>query len=146
MKKLVFPFVAIEVPDDFPDGLDPEATFQYAEQHPDVSARISREYEAAYRKWKKSQDKTHAKKSKPHKAKRGTPMKKLVFPFVEIEVPADFPSGLDFEAVDRYISQHPEIGDQIIDEYETAYRKWVKNKEKTDAQTTHQPYEATARS
>ena len=68
MRKLVFPFVEIEVPDDFPDGLDPEATFKYAEQHPEVSERISREYERAYRKWKKSQEKTHAKKSKPHKA------------------------------------------------------------------------------
>jgi len=73
-------------------------------------------------------------------------MKKLVFPFVEIEVPDDFPSGLDFEAVDRYISQHPEIGAQIIYEYETAYRKWMKKKEKNDAQTTYQPYKAKARS
>ena len=72
-------------------------------------------------------------------------MKKLVFPFVEIDVPDDFPSGFDFEAVDRYINQHPEIGDQIIYEYETAYRKWRKNKEKNDAQTTHQPYKAKAR-
>jgi hypothetical protein len=74
------------------------------------------------------------------------PMKNLVFPFVEIEVPDDFPSGLDFEAVDQYINQHPEIGVQIIYEYETAYRKWVKNEEKNNAQTTHQPYKAKARS
>ena len=72
-------------------------------------------------------------------------MKKLVFPFVEIEVPDDFPSGLDFEAVDQYIRQQPEIGDQIIYEYETAYRKWLKNKEKKDAQTPHQPYKTEAR-
>jgi len=69
MKKLVFPFVEIEVPDDFPDGFDPEATFKYAGEHPEVAEKICREYERAYRKWKKSQEKTHAKKSRPHKAK-----------------------------------------------------------------------------
>jgi DNA repair ATPase RecN len=73
MKKLVFPFVEIEVPDDFPSGLDPEATFKYADQHPEVAAKICREYERAYRKWKKSQDKTHAKKSKSHKAEARSP-------------------------------------------------------------------------
>lgn len=68
MKKLVFPFVEIEVPDDFPDGFDSEATFKYARQHPEVSEKICREYERTYRKWQKNQNKTHAKKSKPHKA------------------------------------------------------------------------------
>ena len=67
MQKLVFPFVEIEVPDDFPSGLDPEATFKYADQHPEVAARICREYEKAYRKWQKSQNQTHAKKSRSHK-------------------------------------------------------------------------------
>ena len=68
MKKLVFPFVEIEVPDDFPDGLDPEATFAYARQHPEVSEKICRKYEDAYWKWQRSDKRTHAKKSKPHKA------------------------------------------------------------------------------
>ena len=68
MQKLVFPFVEIEVPDDFPSGLDPEATFKYARQHPEVSERICREYETAYWKWQRSQNKTHAKKSGSHKA------------------------------------------------------------------------------
>ena len=68
MKKLIFPFVAIEVPDDFPSGLDPEATFKYARQHPEVSERICQEYETAYRKWEQTQKKRHAKTSKPYEA------------------------------------------------------------------------------
>jgi hypothetical protein len=72
-------------------------------------------------------------------------MKKLVFPFVEIEVPDDFPSGLDFEAVDRYVDKHPEVGDKIICEYEAAYWKWMNNKGKHNAQTKRQPYKAETR-
>lgn len=54
MKKLVFPFVEIEVPDDCPDGLDLEATFNYAMEHPEVAKRVDREYRKAYQKWMKS--------------------------------------------------------------------------------------------
>ena len=72
-------------------------------------------------------------------------MKKLIFPFVVIEVPDDFPSGLDFEAVDRYVDEHPEIGDKIIYEYEEGYRKWINNGRKNDAQTKYQLYKAKAR-
>ncbi len=54
MKKLVFPFVEIEVPDDCPDGLDLEATFNYGMEHPEVAKRVDREYRKAYRKWMKN--------------------------------------------------------------------------------------------
>jgi len=54
MKKLVFPFVEIEVPDDFPDGFDLEATFNYGMEHPEVTKRVNREYNKAYRKWMKN--------------------------------------------------------------------------------------------
>jgi hypothetical protein len=60
-------------------------------------------------------------------------MKTLKFPFVEIEVPDDFPSGLDFEAIDRYVDNHPEVADQIIYQYETAYKKWQKMQHKNHA-------------
>jgi len=56
MKKLVFPFVEIEVPDDCPDGFDLEGTFQYAMEHPEVAKRIDREYRKAYQEWVKNKE------------------------------------------------------------------------------------------
>ena len=50
MQKLVFPFVKIDLPDDFPSGFDPEAVSEYLEKHPDVANKIVQEYEQAY--WK----------------------------------------------------------------------------------------------
>ena len=69
MKKIVFPFVEIEVPDDCPSGLDPEAAFEYLGKHPEVVNHIVREYRKAYRKWIKSQGKNNAATSEPKQTK-----------------------------------------------------------------------------
>jgi len=67
MKKLIYQFCEIEVPDDFPDGFDGNnvkdylrALKHYADEHPDVADRIIREYETAYWKWMKSKEMSHA--------------------------------------------------------------------------------------
>jgi hypothetical protein len=73
-------------------------------------------------------------------------MRKLASHIVEIEVPDDFPSGHDPEAVFEYVEKHPEIGDKIIREYRKAYHKWLKNKNKDNAPKTPQHHEAKARS
>ncbi len=72
-KKLVFPFVEIELPPDFPDTEDLEAVHQYALAHPDVAKRVAREYERAYRKWIKEQNPKNAPaKGQSRKAKART--------------------------------------------------------------------------
>jgi len=63
-------------------------------------------------------------------------MKKLFSHIVEIEVPDDFPSGDEPEAVFEYVEKHPEIGDKIIREYRKAYDKWLKNKNEDNAPKT----------
>ena len=69
MKKLVFPFVEIEVPDDWPKGGEPGANFEYFRQRPELVERISRQYRKAYRHWMKTRNNPHAqKKSQPHQA------------------------------------------------------------------------------
>jgi hypothetical protein len=73
-------------------------------------------------------------------------MKKLIFPFVEIEVPDDFPDGLDLEATFNYGLEHPEVAKRVDREYRKAYRKWLKTKGKHCAQTNVKPEKATARS
>ncbi|MBI1924249.1 hypothetical protein HYR99_08355 [Candidatus Poribacteria bacterium] len=71
--KLVFPFVEIELPPDFPDPTDLEAVHHYGLTHPEVAKRVAREYERAYRKWLKEQDGCHASaKGQPRKAKART--------------------------------------------------------------------------
>jgi len=62
-------------------------------------------------------------------------MKKIVFPFVEIEVPDDCPSGLDPESVFEYMEKHPEVANKIVREYRKAYRKWINSKGSMDAKT-----------
>lgn len=59
-------------------------------------------------------------------------MKKIVFPFVEIEVPDDCPPGLDPEGVFEYMGKHPEIADQVVRKYRKAYRKWINSKDSKD--------------
>ncbi len=72
-KKLVFPFVEIELPPDCPDATDLEAVHHYALAHPEVAKRVAREYERAYRKWVKEQDGQHAPtKGQSRKAKART--------------------------------------------------------------------------
>jgi len=71
-------------------------------------------------------------------------MKKLIFPFVEIEVPDDFPDGLDIEATGKYADKHPGLADKIIQKYRKAYYEWVRNKDNENAQTTCQPKKAEA--
>jgi len=69
MKKLVFPFVGIEVPDDFPDGFDLEGTFEYAMEHPEVAEHIDKEYRKAYAEWVKNGGICAEAKNQPEKAK-----------------------------------------------------------------------------
>lgn len=73
-------------------------------------------------------------------------MRKLVSHIVEIEVPDDFPSGHNPEAVFEYVEKHPEIGDKIIREYRKAHDNWLKNKNEANAPKTSQHHEAKARS
>lgn len=69
-------------------------------------------------------------------------MKKIVFPFVEIEVPDDCPSGLDPEAVFAYMGKHPEVANHIVREYRKAYRKWIQSQESMDSLATSKPKQA----
>jgi hypothetical protein len=73
-------------------------------------------------------------------------MKKLVSPIVEIEVPDDFPSGDDPQAVFDYVGEHPEVGDKIIREYRKAYARWLKKQNKVNVPKTTQPHQAKTRS
>ena len=73
-------------------------------------------------------------------------MKKLVSHIAEIEVPDDFPSGLDPQAVFDYVGEHPEVGDKIIREYRKAYTRWIKNQNKANAPKTTQPQQTKTRS
>ncbi len=62
MKKLVFPFVEIEVPDDYSEEMDLDAAFEYFRQRPELVERISRQYRKAYRQWTKTRKNPHAQK------------------------------------------------------------------------------------
>ena len=72
--------------------------------------------------------------------------KKVVFPFVEIEVPDDCPSGLDPQSVFEYMGNHPEVADRIVREYRKAYRKWINSKGSIYGTTTFEQKQATTRS
>ena len=72
-------------------------------------------------------------------------MKKIIFPFVEIEVPDDCPSGLDPEAAFEYLGKHPEVVNHIVREYRKAYRKWIKSQERMDGLATSKPKQAETR-
>jgi hypothetical protein len=50
---------------------------------------------------------------------RETPHK-LIFPFVEIERPADVPSASDPHAIHDYFMAHPDVADRIVREYDAA--------------------------
>jgi hypothetical protein len=68
-------------------------------------------------------------------------MQKLVFPFVKIDLPDDFPSGLDPEAVSEYLEKHPDVADEIVQGYEQAYWKARHKMERKNASakcTSHQ--------
>ena len=73
-------------------------------------------------------------------------MKKIVFPFVEIEVPDDCPSGLDPEAVFEYMGKHPEVANKVVREYRKAYHKWINSKDDTYAPTASEQQQTTTRS
>jgi len=51
-------------------------------------------------------------------------MKKLIYPFVEIEVPDDFPDSRDWDEAGAYFEKHPEVGEKMVREYEAAYYRW----------------------
>jgi hypothetical protein len=58
MKKLIYQFCEIEVPDDFPDRFERKnvkeylkALRRYADEHPDVADKFILDYEEAYQKW-----------------------------------------------------------------------------------------------
>jgi hypothetical protein len=63
-------------------------------------------------------------------------MKKLTYPFAEIEVPDDFPETTDFNVLWQYAEIHPEVAERVRCEYRSAYRKWVNGKKKRDVSTT----------
>lgn len=56
-------------------------------------------------------------------------MKKLVFPFVELEVPDDCPDGLDFEAAFDYFRERPELVEDMVRQYRKAYYQWTRTSE-----------------
>jgi hypothetical protein len=51
-------------------------------------------------------------------------MKKLTYPFTEIEVPDDFPDLREWDEVWAYLEQHPEVGEKIEREYLAAFHRW----------------------
>jgi hypothetical protein len=69
-------------------------------------------------------------------------MKKLAYPFVEIEVPEDFPDPADFEAVFKYGLDHPDVAARVCQEYRTAYRKLTDRRKRQHGQKAHQSAEA----
>ena len=67
MKKLIYQFYEIKVPDDFPDGFDRKnvkdylrALKRYADEHPDVADKFIRDCREAYQKWVRSKETLHA--------------------------------------------------------------------------------------
>ena len=67
MKKRIFQFYEIEVPDDFPDGFDRNnvkdyirALKRYADEHPDIADKFIQDCEEAYQKWVRSKEASHA--------------------------------------------------------------------------------------
>ncbi len=49
----------IEVPDDMPDGLDPDAVFEWAMAHPKEAERFNLAVRKAYRQWQRKQNANH---------------------------------------------------------------------------------------
>jgi hypothetical protein len=70
---------------------------------------------------------------------------KLIFPFVEIEIPADVPPASDPHAVHDYFMAHPEVADRIVREYDAAYRKWLRSQNKKEVQAKSQFRQAGSR-
>jgi hypothetical protein len=85
------------------------------------------------------------KKSNRSQAIEGETTQKLIFPFVEIEIPADVPSASNPHAVHAYFTAHPDVADQIVREYDDAYRKWLRSQSKKNAQEKNQSRQASPR-
>lgn len=74
-----------------------------------------------------------AERSKAPRTANGGKTQKLVFPFIEITVPADVPPASDPHAVHDYFTAHPEVAEKIVREYDAAYHKWLKSQNKKNA-------------
>jgi hypothetical protein len=72
-------------------------------------------------------------------------MLKLNFPFVKIELPDDFPSGFDPEAVSEYLEKHPDVANKIVQEYEQAYHTWHNEMGRKDGSPTHTSHQTATR-
>ena len=72
-------------------------------------------------------------------------MQKLVFPFVKIDLPDDFPSGFDPEVVSEYLEKHSDVANKIVQEYEQAYWTWHNKMERKNASAECTSYQTTTR-